>query len=164
MNALASEQQQLQQLRILYGLRDKRAQEAVSEQRLELDRVLGKLAEQKALLLKLRDELSALHNMRSRTNIEQMSAQSLQAESDRRRWLLYDLEQEEFYLPGFESDVHEARVELALRQRAWTRARERLKALDQQDCKIKSRLGQARARAEDAMLDERPTTGLNNHG
>lgn len=164
MNALTAEQGKLQQLRTLYELREKRAHEAVVEQRQELTIVQDKLSEQRVLVRTLRDELEALHQMRSRSNIQQMTAHSLQAESDRRRWLLYDLEKEEYYIPAMESDVDIARAELAARQRAWTIARERIKVLEQQGVKIQSRIRQVQARTEDALLDERTTPGLTSYG
>ncbi|ASJ70506.1 hypothetical protein [Granulosicoccus antarcticus] len=158
-------ERELQQLRSLYELREKQALEAISEQRLEVERVLRLLAEQQQLICGLSDELIELHNMRSTTSIQDMTAQSLQAESARRRWLTYDLEQEKFYLPGFNSDVADARRELAVRQRAWVRTRDRIKSLDQQALKIEAGHRLIQARKEDALLDDRRTTpGASLHG
>lgn len=154
----------LQQLRSLYELREKRALEAIAEQRVELDRVLEKLAEQQALIKELQDELGELHRRRSSKNIAEMTADSLQAESNRRRWLLYDLEQEVFYLPGFESDVKDARHELQQRQKAWARTRERIKALEQQAGKQLGRDRRRQGRAEDALLDDRAKPRNIDHG
>ena len=154
----------LQKLRSLYELREKRALEAIAVQRVEVDRVLEKLAEQVALIKKLRDELNDLHLMRSSTNINEMTAESMQAESNRRRWLVYDLEQEDFYLPGFESDVQAARHELHQRQKAWARARECIKALEQQSDKKLSQRRRTQSRVDDALLDDRAITRIIEHG
>lgn len=154
----------LLQLRTLYELREKQALAAISEQHLEVERVLGRLAEQQALIRGLRDELTELHRMRSKGNIQDMTAQSLQAESTRRRWLTYDLEQEDYYLPGFVGDVEDARNELLVRQRAWVRIRDRIKSLEQQVLKVQARHRLNQARKEDALLDDRKPPGLTVHG
>ena len=154
----------LQKLRSLYALREKRALEAIAEQRIEVNGVLEKLAVQVALIKALRDELNDLHLMRSSKNISDMTAESMQAESNRRRWLVYDLEQEDFYLPGFESDVEAARHELYQRQKAWARLRECIKALEQQADKKRSQYRRTQSRMDDALLDDRATIRMTEHG
>lgn len=154
----------LQKLRSLYALREKRALEAIAEQRIEVNRVLEKLAVQVALIKELRDELNDLHLMRSSKNISDMTAESMQAESNRRRWLVYDLEQEDFYLPGFESDVEAARHELYQRQKAWARSRECIKALEQQADKKLSQYRRTQSKMDDALLDDRATIRMTEHG
>ena len=145
------------QLQQLYTLREKRALGAIATQRIELDRVLGRLAEQQALIESLRDELAELHQLRSNSAIQNMTPTSLRAQSDRRHVLTQDLEMEDFYLPGFESDVSDARRELQVRQRAWTSIREQIKSLNKVLDKNQSNARRRQSRLEDALLDDRRT-------
>lgn len=147
----------LEQLHQLYALREQRALESIAEQRIELERVQGRLAEQEALIKSLRDELHALHQMRAKNAIQTMTAVSLRAESDRRHMLTQDLEMEDFYLPGFESDVSEAQTELAVRRRIWARTRDRSKGLKQMADKNQKDTHRHQSRREDASLDDRRT-------
>jgi len=149
------------QMRKLYELREKKLLDAIGEQRIELEVQIGKLAEQQTIIQTLREELEELHLMRSKQHINSMSAQSLRDESARREWLVYDLEKEEFYLPGIESDVKQARIELAKRQRNWTRMRERIKALEQTLEQQRQKDLSKTVRIEEALLDERQKTGTN---
>ena len=148
---------ELQKLRSLYLLRENQAIAAVSEQRLEVERVIARRKEQLELIHGLREDLADLHERRSNSRIGDMTAQSLQQETDRRRWLIYDLEQEEFYLPGFESDVAEAEAELRTRQKVWARIRERMKMLDKQVDITDKQNTRIEARREDSRQDDRKT-------
>lgn len=150
---------ELDKLSALYVLREQRALEAISEQRIEVDRVVGRLNEQLELIRSLRAELADLHERRSSSNIQNITVQSLQVESERRRWLIYDLDQELFYLSGFKSDVDEAKAELLVRQRAWTHARERTKLLANQVGSANSQIRRVKVRREDAVQDNRKPTG-----
>lgn len=147
----------VEQLQQLYTLREQRALAAIATQRIELDRVLGRLAEQQALIESLRDELAELHQLRSNSAIQNMTPTSLRAQSDRRHVLTQDLEMEDFYLPGFESDVSDARRELQVRQRGWTSIREQIKSLNKVLDKNQSNARRRQSRLEDALLDDRRT-------
>ena len=153
----AATEDELHKLRTLYLLREKKALAALSEQQLEVARVLARREEQLELIRGLREDLAQLYERRSTSNIGDMTAQSLQQESDRRRWLVHDLEQEEFYLPGFESDVADAKSELRMRQRAWLRVRERLKMLDSQADTANKRNTRVEVRREESQQDDRKT-------
>ena len=147
----------VEQLQQLYTLREKRALEAIATQRIELDRVLGRLAQQQALIESLRDELVELHQLRSNSAIHNMTPTSLRAQSDRRHVLTQDLEMEDFYLPGFENDVSDARREIQVRERAWTSIREQIKSLNKVLDKNQSNARRRQSRLEDALLDDRRT-------
>lgn len=149
--------QNLQQLQQLYSLREKRALAAISEQRVELDRVQARLVVQQTLIKSLKDELIALHQMRSATAINTMSALSLRAESDRRRMLTLDLEMEVFYLSGFVSDVSDAQIELAARRKQWTRIGDQIRGLEQLNDKNNTKSLRSQSRKADALLDDRRT-------
>jgi len=154
---IAGTQTHVMQLQRLYGLREKRALEAITEQRIELDRVLDRLQEQRSLIAGLEQELVALHQMRSDNSIHTMTATSLRAESDRRHALTQELELEVFYLPGFESDVENAQIELRDRKKHWSRIRDQIKGLEQQESKNRIKVLRSRSRKDDALLDDRKT-------
>ncbi|MFK7855254.1 MAG: hypothetical protein AB8B79_14120 [Granulosicoccus sp.] len=151
------ETREIEQLHQLYKLREKRALQLIAEQRVELERVQGRLDEQRALVQSLRDELESLHQLRSKNEIKSMTALSLRAESDRRNMLTQELEMEDFYLPGFLRDVKDAKYELAARQRNWARTRDRIKGLKKVEDKNQRERLKRQSRLEDALLDDRPT-------
>lgn len=152
------------QLRTLYDLREKKLLDNMAAYRVELEEFSIKLAEQQDLIQSLRDELDALHAMRSKQNIDALTSHSLRAESDRRRLLTADLEKEEFYLPGFESDVKKAQGKLKLAERKWQRMRERTEALKQTMERQRQKDRQRQARREEAEQDDRQKTGVSYYG
>ena len=148
----------------LYELREKKLLDSISVLRGELDTLLEKLAEQQQLIKTLRDDLEELHSMRSNQNIDDMSVQSFRVESERREWLIYDLEKEEFYLPGFETDVAEGRKKLAVARGKWVRMRERSKALQKNMEEQRRHERNKQVRLDEAVQDERQVIGSNQHG
>ena len=152
------------QILSLYELREKKLLDRIAVFRIELENLLEKLAEQKELIKTLKDELQSLHDMRSNQNIEAMSVQSFLAESSRRQWLTLDLEKEEFYLPGFETDVAQARRKLARAQRSWARMRERSKALKQKMEQQQQSERVRQTRLDETSQDERQALGVSQHG
>ncbi|MFK7994283.1 MAG: hypothetical protein AB8B87_09100 [Granulosicoccus sp.] len=156
MTALSAEDD-LQKLHKLYVLREKRALEAIAEQRIELDRVKARLIEQENLITSLKTELAALYEMRSATAIQDITALSLRAESDRRHTLTQELEMEVFYLSGFEVDVSDAQIELSSRKRRWARIGDQIKALSRVKEKNGSKARRSQSRKDDALLDDRQT-------
>lgn len=153
---LEQREQDLQHLRMLCCQRERRASDAVVEQKSEVQRVEGRLLEQTTLIAGLREQIRLLHQLRSPESTESLSAESLLMESTRRRWLTYDLEQEVFYLSGFESDVSDARSELRSRQRTQSKARARISSLDELMNQNHKQQDQIEARREDARQDDRP--------
>lgn len=145
----------LDQLDRLYALREQLALEAIAEQRKELERVLDRLAEQQSLIKSLEDQLEVLHQLRDGTAIRDLTVESLRAESERRKMLSKELEMEVFYLGGFESDVRDARLEMAQRQRRWRRVRDQLKGLERLHKKQRSQKLLIQNRRDDAALDDR---------
>jgi len=153
---LEQRQLDLQRLRSLFCQREKTAQDAVSEQQLELQRVQGRLKEQKDLVASLSEQIDLLHQMRASAATDSLTAESLIMESTRRRWLTYDLEQEAFYLEGFESDVNKAQIELRKRRQVLLRIRARISGLDEL---LERNLKEQRlveARCEDSRMEELP--------
>jgi len=118
--------------------------------------VQGRLKEQQDLVASLREQIDLLHQMRASTATDSLTAESLIMESTRRRWLTYDLEQEAFYLEGFESDVNKALIELRKRRGALLRIRARISGLDEL---LEQNLKEQRlheARCEDSRMEELP--------
>lgn len=160
----AISQASFDQMLTLYGLRERKLLDSIGGHRLELENLLEKLSEQKLLIETLRDELQALHFMRSNQNVNSMSAQSFQTESSRRQWLTYDLEKEEFYLPAFQSDVADERNKLAVAERNWVRMRERTKALEKTMEEQRQHERHKQTRLDEAVQDEQRNLGLSHHG
>lgn len=157
---VTARQREIEQLRALYTMRESRAYKAIAEQQVELERVQGRLSEQQALIKSIRDELQALHQLRLEENIQQLSATSLLQESVRRRWLTHDLEQEVFYLPGFENDVEDAVIELAKRRKARLKIRDQIVRLDELSSHTLKGARRVDERRESAMNENRRSNGV----
>gem|GEM_PF-2596975 len=113
----------------LVGLRRRALEHAVEALAMARDhaaRMQGVLDEQLALVGGMQDELHRLDERRSLARGGSVEALTLAA--SRRRWLVFDLEKEEFYLPTMHSDVEraDAAVEECLAE--WRRLRARLDA------------------------------------
>lgn len=153
--SFSTQQSDIAQMRRLYELREQRAIDAIAEQRAELKRLIGLLNEQRALVKYLQDELDLLREIRDSKSDDDLSVESLKMENERRHWLAYDMEQEIFYLPGFVSDVKEARRELARRQKEWNKLREQIAGLGRLAAERRSVERRVAARLDDALQNDR---------
>lgn len=148
----------------LFLLQEQRALDVLRAQRIKLENVTQRLNEQQQLISDLRAELDASHQMRSSGKINTLSASLLIAESAYRESLTRELDKEEFYLPGFQSDVSDAQADFARHQRVWRKSRERIKALEQQSSHRANETARKLIRQEESARDDGLTTGVSPYG
>ena len=150
----ATREHEAAQLVRLAERRERRALERVAEARAELARLEGVLAEQLALIEGMHRSIRELDETRTRTG--SVAADVLRLESTRRRWLVFDVEGEEFYVDAMEEDVAGARETLAAHLGEWRAAGARRERLERLLGEERRRAGRHVARREERALDDRP--------
>lgn len=130
------------------------------------DRAAAELAEARARLAeaeRVRDEQLALIESLNTSLAElaagrvgpmRTTAGSLELETQRRRWLRYDLEKEVFYLGTMRSDVARARAAVTESATRWRGCMARLDRLGALGDELRGALAKREARHQDALADE----------
>ena len=149
----------LDQLGGLVELADRarrRASAELAEARATLAEAERVRDEQVALIEGLRQALGELGESREGERGEALSltAGALVLETQRRRWLLYDIEKESFYLGTMRSDVARAGKAVAESAGRWRACMARLDKLDALGGELRGGLAKREARRSDALADE----------
>jgi len=124
---------------------------AAREHAIEMQRVLD---DQLSLVDSIRGELNALDARRN--HAQGRTVEALKLSAVRRRWLVFDLQKEEFYLDTMESDVSRADRAVQERLAEWRRLRARLEAFDALGAEQVREAARRAQRRADAEVDDRP--------
>jgi len=115
---------QLKNLEQIMRLRTMKAQRAYSEKQEQWNEFKRIVDEMEANIEKLQVEINDVAQFKE-DHKHDGNWQTLQDTSDRRGWLVYDQDQEQFYLGTAKSDLNEATQELAVLKTAWLQAQNR---------------------------------------
>ena len=134
----------------------RRASAELDEARVTLAEAERVRDEQIGLIEDLRRTLGELGQSREgeRGGAVSLTAGALVLETQRRRWLLYDIEKESFYLGTMRSDVARARKAVAESAGRWRACMARLDKLDALGDELRGGLAKREARRSDALADE----------
>ena len=140
--------------------RERRAAASLRTARGALAEIVRQHDEQQARVDALLAEIERLNAWRLRS-LSSASAQDLRDETERRRWLMFDLGKERFYLDEAKGHLERATAEVERCRLAWLRVRERRDALGTLGARHRQTARRAELRRDEAASDDRrPTAQL----